>query len=121
MKDKKELLEITKKIKTKIVSSNSSFISDIVSFIITAKMEKNSKEEQLKRFLELLWICAKNPNVLGGGNAKKRGFKEFVESYLRLKEENGNFILENADFSKLDIDGLFFVFAWTKRIVKTQR
>jgi len=120
MKDKRELLEIAKKIKTELASSNSSFINDIVSFIITAKVEKNSKEEQLKRFLELLWFCAKNPNVLGGGDTKKREFKRFIEDYLKLKEGE-NFILENRDFSCLDIDDLFFVFAWAKRVAKTLR
>ncbi|ADQ42016.1 hypothetical protein Calkr_2593 [Caldicellulosiruptor acetigenus I77R1B] len=121
MKDKKELLEIAKKIKSELSSSNSSFISDIVSFIIASKIEKNSKEEQLKRFLEFLWFCTKNPNVLGGGNTKKNGFKKFIEDYLKLKKENGNFILGNGDFSCLDIDDLFFVFAWAKRVVKSSR
>lgn len=45
MKDKKELLEIVKKIKLEFFFFNLSFISDIVSFIIVLKIEKNLKEE----------------------------------------------------------------------------
>ena len=119
MLEKKNLILTADKIKDDIKHyQNESFLGDILNFIIAAKKEKSTKEEQLQRFFSYLQKCYEKPAILGGGKNKKDSFKRFVSDYLGLKKENGMLFLLKEPFKDWEIDQFFYVFAWLRRITK---
>lgn len=122
MRSKKELIGITNFVLEylKELESSKTFISVLTNLILTAKKEKKTKEEQLKRFLEIVYIFKNKNNIqmLAGGKAALRSFESFLQEFFVIEKANGDYRLKNQFLKDLDIDELHYVFGWCRKILK---
>lgn len=123
MKDRKELIKITKVVleyMKKLESAN--IVANLFNtMIITAKKEAKTKQDQMRRFLEIAYSFKDKENIkqFSGGKKALDSAERFLNDFFKVSKEGSEFVLNNNLLKDLDIDELHYVFGWCRRLLKT--
>ncbi|MEZ0537874.1 hypothetical protein ACAG39_11590 [Caldicellulosiruptoraceae bacterium PP1] len=122
MKDKKELIDISKNIYKAFRENlkSETVFSTILKFLITAKKSCND-EEKLDKFLNTIMLCRqKNIDIIGGNNRAKNDFIYFIDNILEIKRFNNKYKIMNKELENLSFDEIHYIFGWCHRLLKSK-
>ncbi|MBM7582860.1 hypothetical protein JOD02_001729 [Caldicoprobacter guelmensis] len=122
-KGKEELLICAEHAADYIIKSGSTgFVSFILDMINLVREGDKPEGEKLQHFYKMLYdVRNSNLEMLGGGRSLKEAYSSFIDGFLKIsKKSSSKYEMNNGEFGELNLNELYYVFGWVRRLVKAQ-
>ncbi|MCM8901250.1 hypothetical protein KVG29_08450 [Caldicoprobacter algeriensis] len=124
-KSKEELLICAEHAADYIIKSGSiGFVSFILDMINAMRERKEAEAEKLQGFYKVLYdVRNSNLEILGGGRSLKEAYSGFIDGFLKISKKSppNKYEMNNEEFRELNLNELYYVFGWVRRLVKAQQ